>query len=248
MISNRESKFIKSLQLKKFRNLEQCFLVEGEKSVCELLRSDLVIRELFTTAKFMDRHDKLVKESCCSCREVTPGDLARVGTYQTNDAALAVVEIPSYEPVGAVKESVIALDAVKDPGNLGTIIRIADWYGFNHIVCSQDSVDCYNAKVIASTMGSFTRVRVTYQDLHTFLPLNDHVYGATLAGSDLHQVAFIEPAVLLFGNESTGISRSLLPSLNREVRIAGFGQAESLNVGVSVAVFCDNFKRLTGLH
>ena len=246
MISNRESKFIKSLQLKKFRNLENRFVVEGEKSVLELLSSDIGIDSLYVTSQFAERQQLLLANLKINYTLVESKDLERIGTFLTNNAALAVARIPEIGALKSLDRSVLAFDRIKDPGNLGTVIRIADWYGFNDIVCSPDSVDCYNAKVIASSMGSFARVTVHYQDLSEFLDGCPYVYGAALGGDNLHEVMFKEPAVLLFGNESQGLSASVQNKASRLVEIRGFGGAESLNVAVSTAVFCDNFRRILG--
>ncbi|WP_109830657.1 TrmH family RNA methyltransferase [Reichenbachiella versicolor] len=245
MISKRESKFIKSLQLKKFRTLEKKFVVEGEKSVCELLVSGLDIDRVFVTDKFANLHSELLNPIDDKVGLASQSEIEKVGTFKSNNAALAVVKMPEVAPIKNINKSILAFDRVMDPGNLGTIIRIADWYGFQDIVCSIDSVDCYNAKVISSTMGSFTRVKVHYQDLKTLLRTTTNTYGAALGGEDLHKVKFSEPSIILFGNESHGIADDLLDLVQNKVKIEGFGQAESLNVAVSTAIFCDNFKRLT---
>lgn len=241
MISNKESKFIKSLQLKKFRKLENKFLVEGAKNVLELFRSDLSVVQCFGTESFISKYQQEIGGR--ELRVVAEKELVKVGSLSTNNAALAVVEIPEQESSDFSK-SVLGFDRVKDPGNLGTIIRIADWYGFEQIVCSPDSVDCYNPKVVAATMGSFARVRVVYDDLENWIDHMPHTYGATLNGDHIHELSFKEPALLLFGNESTGISEDLIARLDQEVKIPAFGGAESLNVAVSTAVFCDNFRRV----
>lgn len=243
MISNRESKFIKSLQLKKFRTAEKKFVVEGEKSVCELLKSSYEISKVFVTDKFQARHSNLLEPHSSIVDLATQNELEKVGTFQSNNAALAIVEIPEYANISEVNQTVLAFDRIKDPGNLGTVIRIADWYGFDKIICSPDSVDCYNAKVISATMGSFARVRVHYQPIEELLKFPVTSYGAALGGENLHQVKFDEPSVILFGNESHGIGEELLSLIDRKVEIAGYGGAESLNVAISTAIFCDNYKR-----
>ena len=245
MISNRESKFIKSLQLKKFRQLENQFVVEGAKNVLELLKSDLKVVKIYTTTSFQIINNELLENSGIELVNVKEAELSKVGTFSNNNAALAVVEIPTYLPLDQ-SQSVLAFDRIKDPGNLGTVIRIADWYGFTDIVCSPESVDCYNPKVISATMGSFARVRVHYLPLDELLANSNHVYGTTLQGENIHQLEFQEPAVVVFGNESEGLADHLKKYLTKEVYIPGYGGAESLNVAVSTAVFCDNFKRIIG--
>ncbi|SMD38119.1 RNA methyltransferase, TrmH family [Reichenbachiella faecimaris] len=243
MISNRESKFIKSLQLKKFRQLENQFVVEGAKNVLELLKSGLEVIKVFATTDFMAKHKELLSNHHELISETKEADLKKAGSFSANNAALALVKIPDETKIDT-SQSILAFDRIKDPGNLGTVIRIADWYGFKQIVCSSESVDCYNPKVISATMGSFARVRVHYTDLAELLDQSEHVYGTTLQGDNIHKLKFQEPAVVVFGNESEGLSEDLKPYLTQEVFIPGYGSAESLNVAVSTAVFCDNFRRL----
>lgn len=244
MISIRDSKFIKSLHLKKFRVIENAFIVEGAKNVLELLLSDLEIRAFYATESFIAKYSSQIDTRQNLLQKVTESDLKKVGTFTNNNAAIAIVTIPTYAPIDISQSSILAFDRIKDPGNLGTVIRIADWYGFKDIVCSPESVDCYNAKVISATMGSFTRVKVHYSDLETLIKASPMVYGTTLQGTNMHDIPFESPAVILFGNESTGIEESLKKHINQEVKIMGYGVAESLNVAVSTAIFCDNYRRV----
>lgn len=243
MISNRESKFIKSLQLKKFRQLENQFVVEGAKNVLELLQSSFEVVKVYTTADFLEKNQNTLGTRSHLIQEAKEADLKKAGSFTSNNAALALVKIPKPIDIDA-SQSILAFDRIKDPGNLGTVIRIADWYGFKQIVCSPESVDCYNPKVISATMGSFARVQVHYADLGQLLQNADHVYGTTLQGDNIHELKFQEPAVVVFGNESEGLADDLKQYLTQEVFIPGYGGAESLNVAVSTAVFCDNFRRL----
>lgn len=243
MISNRESKFIKSLQLKKFRQLENQFVVEGAKNVLELLQSNLSVVKIFASSEFRTKNESALKRHESILVEAKEAELNKVGTFTNNNASLAIVRIPDAMEIDHT-QSVLAFDRIKDPGNLGTVIRIADWYGFKQIVCSPESVDCYNPKVISATMGSFARVQVHYADLDSLLQSAKHVYGTTLQGDNIHELNFQEPAVVVFGNESEGLAEDLKKHLTQEVYIPGYGGAESLNVAVSTAVFCDNFRRL----
>ena len=243
MISIRNSKLIKSLLLKKYRQLENKFVVEGAKNVVELINSDLKIHSIYVTDDFMSKNKGEFHSFSEELISVSEADLKKVGSFNANNAALAVVEIPALKSVDYTAQSILAFDRIKNPGNLGTVIRIADWYGFSDIICSPDSVDCYNVKVISASMGSFSRVQVHYLDLKEVLSECNMAYGTTLEGNDIHNITFVEPSVILFGNESTGISDELKKYLNQEVLIPGYGAAESLNVAISAAVFCDNFKR-----
>ena len=190
MLSKARIKFIKSLQLKKYRKQEQCFVVEGEKSVLELLKSDFKVHQLLGTTDFISRHGRLLREVSTEVIEVKPDELAGLGEFATNNAALAIAAIkPNQEPVLHTNEFVLMLDDIRDPGNLGTIIRIADWYGISKIIASAETADLYNGKVIHASMGSFTRVTVYYTDLAIFLEKNAlPVLGTFLDGSNVHQL------------------------------------------------------------
>jgi TrmH family RNA methyltransferase len=172
--------------------------------------------------------------------------LEQVGQYQSNDSALAVVHMKANEAfVPGKEELILALDEVRDPGNLGTIIRIADWYGIQKLIFSPHTADFYNPKVIQSSMGSFTRVQFYYGELaEAFQNWKLPVYGAFLEGTSIHQLSDPKPGVLLLGNESQGISKEVEKWVSSKVTIPSFGGAESLNVAIATAIFCDNFKRL----
>lgn len=248
MISNKWCKLVKSLHLKKYRKAEQLFFVEGEKAVLELLQSDWQVQALFATEWFLTQHHALCQKAVL-VQQCSSNELEKVGTFSTNDAALAVVKIPEQpwqQPVRG--EWILVLDNVNDPGNLGTIIRIADWYGIKHIVCSEDTADTYNPKVIAAAKGSFLRVKLHYLALAPLLQQADRpVYGAYLGGQSVHQLT---PAnnggYIVLGNEANGISKDIGQYVSRKITIPGFGQAESLNVGIACAIICDNLRRLSG--
>lgn len=245
MLSKRLIKYFKSLQLKKYRLQERKFLVEGAKGVSEVLQSGLKVSNLLGTATFLaalDDNLKEVAEEVIECKEL---DLAQVGTFKTNNAGIAIVEMPDEQQIVVPINSLcLALDDVRDPGNLGTIIRIADWYGIEHIFCSPETADVYNPKVISATMGSFTRVSVHYTDLKVALSnISVPVYGALLEGKSIYKTALQQKGVVLMGNESAGISNDLIPLITDALHIPGRGGAESLNVSVATAVILDNFFR-----
>ncbi|MEP0710471.1 RNA methyltransferase [Algoriphagus sp.] len=247
MLSKNTVKFIKSLHQKKFRNQEQKFFVEGEKSVLEVLNADFRISLVVATEAFAEKNTTLISRSNAQLILATQHQLESLGQYQSNDSALAVVDMKANHPFEFPADGfVIALDDVRDPGNLGTIIRIADWYGIKNLVFSAQTADFYNPKVIQSSMGSFTRVSFFYADLDSvFKNWNVPVYGAFLDGKNVHELNHISPGVILMGNESNGISQALEKSVTNKVTIPGFGEAESLNVAIATAILCDNFKRLT---
>jgi len=246
MISQKWSKLIRSLQQKKYRKAEQLFFVEGEKSVLELLHSSWKVRAVFGTEQFLQQHQALCTKADL-VQQCSEQELVQVGTFSSNNAALAVAEIPVAQPFTEQQDEwVLVLDQINDPGNLGTIIRVADWYGIRHILCSADTVDLYNPKVIAAAKGSFLRVKLHYQDLlpqlaQSALP----VYGAYLEGESVHQLKLnTAGGYLVMGNEANGISPQLKPVISHPVTIPSFSDTESLNVGIATAILCDNFKRL----
>jgi TrmH family RNA methyltransferase len=248
MISQKWSKLIKSLHLKKFRKAEQLFFVEGEKAVLEVLAANWPVKALFGTADFFDRYPETAYAAEMS-QPCSASSLEQVGTFTSNNAALAVVAIPQYAPfVETDGHWTLVLDNVNDPGNLGTIIRIADWYGIRHLLCSADTVDAFNPKVIASAKGSFLRVKLHYGDLTSWLEkAQQPVYGAFLNGDSVHQLTLPKAGgFIVLGNEANGISDAIASCVNRRITIPAFGQAESLNVGIASAVIVDNLVRLSG--
>lgn len=244
MLSKNQGKYIKSLQIKKYRKQEQKFLVEGAKSIQELLSSSFEVEWLLTTDTFAKSLDTKLINRANSHFILSEKDLSALSSFENNNSGLAVVRCKPNLPLQVHQEYALVLDDVKDPGNLGTIIRIADWYGISKIICSENSAEFYNPKVIAATMGSFTRVQVFYADLVSFLSSAQvPVMGALLEGEVLHGFDFPAAGLLVMGNESNGISEEVRPFIQHALRIPGYGHAESLNVGVATAIFCDNIRR-----
>lgn len=248
MLSKNTVKFIKSLHQKKYRNESGKFFVEGVKSVLEVLNSDFLVDLLIVTESFQKEHSGIIKSFQGELIQVTQNQLEQLGQYQSNDAALAVVRMKNNTAFDHEKEELIlALDDVRDPGNLGTIIRVADWYGIKKLVFSPQTAEFYNPKVIQASMGSFTRVQFFYEDLEkVFDQWKVPVYGAFLDGENIHQMKKPTSGILLMGNEAKGISPEIEKKVTQKVTIPGFGQAESLNVAIATAILCDNFKRLMG--
>ena len=246
MISKKTVKLIKSLHHKKFRIQNKLFLVEGAKSVVEVLHSGFSIETLFATEDFLRQHFSTVKNKLKDEQVVQVSEqmLAGAGTLKTNNAALALVKTNENTPFTVSNEYALALDDVRDPGNLGTIIRIADWYGIGKIICSPETADLHNPKVIAASMGSFVRVQIYYTDLPAFFRQNQvPVFGAVLEGENIHQMHFPGEGIFLLGNESHGINENLYGFLHQKISIPRFGEAESLNVAIATAVICDNLRR-----
>jgi TrmH family RNA methyltransferase len=237
MLSKAKIKFIKSLQIKKYRKQEQCFIVEGAKSVRELLASDFEIVMLLGTNAFLS---SIEPRSDLDIVEVNERELAGLGQFQTNNIALAVARIKANNPVSvASDEFVLVLDDIRDPGNLGTIIRTADWFGINKIIASDETADFYNPKVISATMGSFTRVHVFYTQLTDYLAnVALPVFGTYLDGIDISQVTFGKGGFIMIGNESNGIHPALEKLVTQKITISKIGKAESLNAGIAAGILC----------
>ncbi|WP_341224473.1 RNA methyltransferase [uncultured Arcticibacterium sp.] len=238
-LSKQKQKYIQSLHIKKYRQQFGHFIVEGQKSLEELAKSDFDVKEVYLTEKGSELRITNAEINLCSEK-----DIEKVSSFRSNNYGVAVVACkPNLKPT-VKKEWVLALDEIRDPGNLGTIIRIADWYGINKIICSENTVELYNPKVISSTMGSFGRVNCFYTNLSEYLTeLNLPVYGAYLNGQNIHQLSFPESGVLLMGSESHGISAELKETVSNKITIPAFGKAESLNAGVATAVILDNIRR-----
>ncbi len=244
MISKAKVKFIKSLQLKKYRNEEQSFVVEGAKSVAELLRSDFEVQWLAGTAVFLAAHQQLLAKRNIEVAETSASHLSLIGTLQTNDGAVAIASMRSNLPISVNDEYGLVLDDIRDPGNLGTIIRTADWYGIRKIIASEETTDFYSPKVIQATMGSFCRVHVFYTSLQQYLSKTVlPVYGAFLEGADVHHFKFSQSGLLVIGNEAQGISKSVEQKVTQKITIPRRGGAESLNASVATAIILDNIFR-----
>ncbi|GAA4457665.1 RNA methyltransferase [Nibrella saemangeumensis] len=246
MLSKNLSKFIQSLHQKKYRQEHGAFLVEGAKSVREVLASGFQVDILLATEAFYKENDRLSDNQRPRIEIVTPADLERAGTLESNNTALAVVKIKENRPlIAEPNEWVLVLDDIRDPGNLGTILRIADWYGIRKIICSDTTADVYNPKVISASKGSFTRVAWWYGDIAGQLKQHPDVpvYGAFLDGSDVHRITFGRTGYLVMGNESNGIGPEVAALVSQRITIPRYGEAESLNVGIATAIILDNWRR-----
>ncbi|MCU0451475.1 MAG: RNA methyltransferase [Bernardetiaceae bacterium] len=251
-MQNRWKKLIKSLHLKKNRLEEGLFLVEGAKSVAELLAGGpghlpFKLAAVFFTEKFAEEYPDLATSTRLG-ETVSQAELEQVGTLQTNEAALVVVEMPAETDLPlAAGQWALALADLRDPGNLGTLVRLADWYGLPALYCSPSTADWYNPKVIAASMGGFLRVRPVYTELGPLLAqAPGPVYAATLQGQSVHQLQRPAPGVLLIGNEARGLAPDLVALASQQVAVPRFGGAESLNAAVATAIILDNLYRASG--
>ena len=238
------SKLIKSLRLKKYRQQENAYVVEGAKSVCQLLASHYTIQLLVGTPAFLETHSTLWAKHRCTAFQADEATLAKLGTFKTNSAAQAIAQIPDQSIAPSADIWGLVLDDIRDPGNLGTIVRLADWYNIPAIVCSPTTVDMYNPKVLQASMGSFTRVPVYYTSLPQYLDSASlPIVGTFTTGQNLHQTSLPLPGLIVIGNESRGITPALLPYIPQDICIPRYGQAESLNAAMAAAIVCDHWRR-----
>ena len=251
MISKAKIKYIRSLELKKNRLADNVFVAEGPKVVGHLLRV-MRARLIVATQEWMS-----CNESEChgaEIIEVSADELRKVSFLQTPQDVLAVFNMPDRNdtdncevPIGKLS---LALDGVQNPGNLGTIIRIADWFGITEIFCSNDTADAFNPKVVQATMGSIARVSIRYVNLSEMLstlPDGFPVYGTFLDGEDIYQQTLSDEGLIIMGNEGNGISHEVGRLINRRLLIPNFStsedRAESLNVAIATAITCSEFRR-----
>jgi TrmH family RNA methyltransferase len=251
MASRATISYLRSLHQKKFRLEENAFIVEGPKLVAELIHSRFRVKRIFFTPHWLAPAglDSGILE------EISPKELEQVSALHTPNKVLAVAEIPEQLPLATLPVSGLNLmiDQVQDPGNLGTILRIADWFGFGKIVCSPDTVELYNPKIVQSSMGSLFRMEVSYQSLAGLLAENAGsanlpVFAAELNGAPLSECQLSPQGWLIVGNESRGIQQVLKPFITQSVKIPGLSgsnweQAESLNVAVATGIICYEFRR-----
>lgn len=242
MITKAEIQSIKALADKRGRVEQGAFIAEGEKLVAELRASHLAVRKVYAT-----------KPLFADAEVIAERDMERISQLKTSNSTLAVVEIPRYNLADAKpdKNLVLALDRVQNPGNLGTIIRLVDWFGITDIVCSADSADCFNPKVVQATMGAIIRVRVHYTDLQRWLSEQRSkgvkIYGTFLDGENIYKTEKGSCGVIVMGNEGQGISPECEQSVTHRLYIPPYPAdnpgSESLNVAIATAITCSEFRR-----
>lgn len=240
-ISLQKIKWLRSLRNKKIRDNLSAFVVEGEKIVKELVEqypekiSIILASEDIYIEMGLNRFDNAFVGSI--------SDFEKVTSLNTAPKVIAVASKLDEKEI-KTEQRILVLDGIQDPGNLGTIIRTADWFGFDQVVCSENTVDIYNQKVIQASMGSIFRVNVVYRNLPDFIRnLNCPIHGALLQGEDLHSFNSYEINVLVLGNEGKGISNEVLPLVSNPISIKGSGNAESLNVGIATGIFLHHWSR-----
>lgn len=238
MLVKQKIKYIQSLGQKKFREQEGLFVAEGPRLVKELLEADAAsINGIFALADWIDENKILLGKT--GYTEISPLELERISQLSTPNKVVAVVKQYETGELPLTKDRIIlVLDGIQDPGNLGTIIRIADWFGISQVVCSEDSVDVYNPKVVQSTMGSIARVRIHYTNLEQWLGSQEkiNIYAADLEGEDVTAMKKIKEGIIVIGNESKGISNDILNMAGTKITISKKGMAESLNAAVATGI------------
>ena len=241
MLSKNRISQIRKLHAKKFRDEEGLFLVEGYKCVEMLCASDFVVEEIFATENAIRENENWLKNKGITI--VTVDEMSRISTMQTPPELLAIAQQRTNPPGIPTDQQLLALDHISDPGNLGTIIRTADWFGIQHIVCSPDCVEFYNPKVIQATMGSFTHVHIHKRSLPEFLQQESahrRILGTFLNGESIRDFSFRPNDIVVIGNESNGISDEVAQTVTRRITIPspvqGRDTAESLNAAIAAAV------------
>ena len=267
-ITKNQIKFIRQLEQKKFRRREGLFAAEGTKVVGDLL-THYRPHSIFATPEWLAGHQFSCQSSAPLIQEVTPEELRRISFLQHPQQVLALFPLPSSSslpissssqpsdispssfllPPSSKKSLLLSLDGIQDPGNLGTIIRIADWFGIDHIICSEDTVDAWNPKVVQATMGSIARVNIIYTNLIQFidtLPEGFPIYGTLLDGENIYTQTLTPHGLIIMGNEGNGISPEIRSRVNHRLLIPSYrtdDTAESLNVAIATAITCAEFRR-----
>ncbi len=239
MLAKSRLKYIQTLGQKKFREQERMFIAEGPTIVSELLTTRAtIVKEIFAVKNWINENNKLLRPGI-TVAEITEKELDRISQLTTPNQVLAIVrQFDSHASITTKSRITLVLDTIRDPGNLGTIIRIADWFGIEQIVCAEDSTDLYNPKVVQATMGSIARVKVFYTDLRNWLSQQKDVriYAAVLEGQDISTMKKLQEGIILIGNESKGIRGELLQLANVRITIPGKGKAESLNAAIATGI------------
>ena len=240
MVSKNQIKLISSLHQKKYRIAHQLFIAEGVKGINELLQSNFELEHLYVTI------DEFKSVSTTQKTVIYDADLKKISALTTPNTCLAVFKIPKEKPV-LNKGLIVALDTIRDPGNMGTILRLCDWFGINQVVCSKETVDLYNPKVVQATMGSIARVNVNYLNLKDFLETTSlPIYGTFMDGEDIYNSEITNEGIIILGNEANGISKEIEELVTKRITIPRFGnlqQTESLNVATATAIVLSEFKR-----
>ena len=245
MLSKAQISLITSLQHKKFRKQHGLFIVEGVKSVLEFLSSDYQIHSLYTTSEARTKMGNLPQK--IKCITVSAAEIQKISGLASPQGVLALVHLPtisSFDWPHLRQHHHLLLDDIQDPGNLGTIIRTAEWFGINHIICSIGTVDAFNPKVVQATMGSLARVKVYYTALADFITQAEMpTFAALLEGKSIYKTTFGNAGLIIMGNEGNGIRKEIIEQVDHAITIPRIGSAESLNVAIATTIFCSEIAR-----
>jgi RNA methyltransferase, TrmH family len=252
MLSKNKIKLIQSLNRKKDRDETGLFLIEGNKMVEEVLRSEFKIETLVCTAQFADQHPE-IRLRAKEIIETDRDSIQKASLLQNPQESLAIVVQPELNApeLNLKTELCLALDFIQDPGNLGTILRIADWFGINTVICSENTVDVFNPKVVQASMGAIFRIKTGYTNLEFFLSETSKsqipVYGTFMDGNNIYTEMLTRNGIIVLGNEGNGISDQIAQLVNRRIAIPTFStnrnKAESLNVAIAASICCSEFRR-----
>jgi len=240
MVSKNQIKLITSLQQKKYRKEHKLFFAEGKKVINELINAAFELQYLFSTdAIFSEIHPSKVNL-------VSEAELKKISALTTPNDCLAVFKIPEQKKINE-SGLIVALDDIRDPGNLGTIIRLCDWFGIKELVCSEETADLFNPKVVQATMGSIARVNINYVNLENFINKTSlPVFGTFMDGENIYKSTLPKEGIIIMGNEANGISATIEKAVKNRISIPRFGdlqQTESLNVATATAIILSEFKR-----
>lgn len=241
MVSKNQIKLINSLQQKKYRKIHQLFIAEGKKVIQELIDANFSLEHLFVTKENL--FDKKFQTEF-----ISESELKKISALTTANDCLAVFKIKATNSKLSSSDLELALDNIKDPGNMGTIIRLCDWFGISKIVCTEETVDIYNPKVVQATMGSLARVEVVYTNLTDYLKTTDlDIFGTFMEGENIYKSELPPKGIIVMGNEANGISKEIENLVTQKISIPRFGslqQTESLNVATATAIILSEFKRM----
>ena len=240
MVSKNQIKLITSLHQKKYRKQHQLFIAEGKKVIEELLNANFELTQLFV------KNDAHFDVHSSKTHAISDAELKKISALTTPNDCLAVFRIPVAKEI-KTSGLILALDSVRDPGNFGTIIRLCDWYGIETLICSNETVDSFNPKVIQATMGSISRVNIVYTDLEKFISSTQlPVFGTFMDGENIYKSTLPSEGIIVMGNEANGISPTIEHLVSKRIAIPRFGtlqQTESLNVATATAIILSEFKR-----
>ncbi len=255
MLSKNQIKHIKSLNFSKYRKIHQEFIAEGSTLVLDILNSSFDVKYIYATQQWFDKNKSYINNHKINIFSISEKELQKISNLKTPNNVLSIIKIPdrTFDISLIYSQLILMLDEIKNPGNLGTIIRTSDWFGMNNIICSRGCVDIYNPKVVQSTMGSITRVNVYYTDLYTFLKKIKNkvkIYGTSLDGERINSKKLYKNGIIIIGNESRGINKKITPFINQKILIPSFTskgnikqKAESLNASLAAAITCYEFRR-----